>query len=121
MMRRWHCHQTGFGAHYCTRTLMPEIAQPIEASTELFSHRIVSIIMKTLVLPKRIHCGNYDCSYKHFTSSTTTAILRLTWRAYEGKHRQHGSYRIVVHSGFERRTFVGRPRIDRFLSPTPML
>ena len=46
-----------FGAHYCTGTLMPETAQPIEASTELFRHRIVGVIMKTLVLPKRIHCG----------------------------------------------------------------
>jgi len=27
-----------FGAHYYTPTLMPEIAQPIEASMELFSH-----------------------------------------------------------------------------------
>jgi len=36
---------------------MPESTQPIEAGMELFSHRIVGIIMKTFVLPKRIHRG----------------------------------------------------------------
>jgi hypothetical protein len=46
-----------FGAHYCGGALVPEMAQPSEASTELLSHRIVGIIMKTLVLPKPIHCG----------------------------------------------------------------
>jgi hypothetical protein len=46
-----------FGAHYCGGALVPEMAHPSEASTELFSHRIVGIIMKTLVLPKPIHCG----------------------------------------------------------------
>jgi hypothetical protein len=46
-----------FGAHYCGGALVPEIAQPSEASTELLSHRIVGVIMKTLVLPKPIHCG----------------------------------------------------------------
>src|SRR5262245_19545678 len=46
-----------FGAHYDTRTLMPQIAQSIEAGTKLFSHRIVGIVMKTFVLPKTIHCG----------------------------------------------------------------
>jgi hypothetical protein len=44
-----------FGAHHCAGALVPEMAQPSEAGTELFSHRI--IIMKTLVLPKPIHCG----------------------------------------------------------------
>jgi predicted Zn-ribbon and HTH transcriptional regulator len=36
---------------------MPEIAQPIETSTEFFSHGIIGIIVKTLVLPKTIYCG----------------------------------------------------------------
>ena len=46
-----------FGAHYCSRALMPEIAQPIETRAEFFSHGIIGIIVKTLVLPKAIYCG----------------------------------------------------------------
>jgi len=46
-----------FGAHYCSLALVPEIAQPIKARTEFFSHGIIGIIVKTLVLPKTIHCG----------------------------------------------------------------
>jgi hypothetical protein len=46
-----------FGAHYCSRALMPEIAQPAESSAEFFGHGIIGIIVKTLVLPKTIYCG----------------------------------------------------------------
>jgi hypothetical protein len=46
-----------FGAHYCSRALVPEVPQPLKTRTEFFSHGIIGIIVKTLILPKPIHCG----------------------------------------------------------------
>ena len=45
----------GLGTHCCTYCCVSELTQPCEAKSKLLARRVVRIVVKTLIVPKRIH------------------------------------------------------------------